>query len=67
MTKRLNIILPDKEAAELAEMTKSTGLTATALIRQAILHEAFLRKERKAGARLFLEDSDGNKRQIVIL
>ena len=65
MTRRLSINLPDKEADDLAGMIETTGQTATAVITKAILDEDFLREEERAGTIILLEDTDGNRRQVV--
>lgn len=67
MTKRLNLNISDITAAQLDEIAKADGVTATEVVRRAILTQRFLRNEQKAGREILLEDTEGVQRRVVFL
>jgi len=56
--------LPREELDGLKELAKKRHVSVTQALRQAIATERFL-SEQPPGSRVFIEDSDGNRREVV--
>jgi len=56
--------LPREELAGLKSLAKKRSVSVTQALRQAIATERFL-AEQPAGSRVFIEDPEGNKREVV--
>ncbi len=67
MSKRLSVNLPDKTAAQLADIANWREVTVTRAVRDAITNEHLMRCAFADGYEIFLKDPDGNIKQIVFV
>ncbi len=67
MSKRLTVNLPEKTAAQLADIASWREVTVTRAVSDAIANEHFLRCAFTDGYEIYLKDPDGNIKQIVFV
>lgn len=64
-SKRMSISLSEKDAELLEYLVQAQGITQNKAIGKAIAAEAYLFKEREAGAKVFLQKPGEDPREIV--
>lgn len=62
---KMTVSIPAKDADKLETIAKKHASTKTTALVRAIRTTAFLEEAADSGERLFLEDENGNKREVV--
>ncbi len=63
--KKYNFRLADTTVEALESIAKERGITLTEALRQSIGTEVYLRKAVKNGAKVLLQEEDGNLKELV--
>lgn len=64
-TKRLSFSFPPETARYLEELAEGQGITQNEVLRKALATEHYLYNEIKRGAKVFLQNSDEQMREVV--
>lgn len=64
---RLGVNMNPETAAALRKIADLNGVTVTEAVRRAIAVAVFVEGETRSGCKVFLEDADGARRELVLM